>query len=44
MRRPIAICNFNQADYSRWEGQEGVGLQGGNGTGLELKNAAAFIR
>ncbi len=28
MRRRVAICNFNLADYSRWDGQEGVGLQG----------------
>ena len=33
MRRRGAICKFNPADYSRWEGQEGVGLQGGNATG-----------
>ena len=26
----VAICNFNPVDYSRWEGQGGVGLQGGN--------------
>ena len=30
MRRRVAICNFNLAVYSRWDGQEGVGLQGGN--------------
>ena len=29
MHQRVAICNFNLADYSRQEGQEGVGLQGG---------------
>ena len=42
MRRPVAICKFNPADYSRWEGQEGVGLQGGNATSLDQKKAATF--
>ena len=32
MRRRVAICNFNLTLYSRWEGQEGVGMQGGNAT------------
>ena len=32
MRRRVALCNFNPVDYSRWEGQEGVGLQGRNAT------------
>ena len=38
MRRPVALCNFNLADYSRWDGQEGVGLQGGKATDVEQKN------
>ena len=29
MLRRVALCNFNLADYSRQEDQEGVGLQGG---------------
>ena len=41
MRRHVAICKFNPADYARWEGQEGVGLQGGNATGLEQKNGGS---
>ena len=41
MRRPVALCNFNPADYSRWEGQEGVGLQGVNATGLDQKNGGS---
>ena len=41
MRRHVAICNFNLADYARWEGQEGVGLQGGNATGLDQKNGSS---
>ena len=41
MRRRVALCKFNLADYSRWEGQEGVGLQGGNATGLGQKNGGS---
>ena len=41
MRRRVAICKFNLADYSRWEGQEGVGLQGGNATGADRKNGGS---
>jgi len=41
MRRHVAICKFNPEGYSRWEGQEGVGLQGGNATGLEQKNGGS---
>ena len=41
MRRRVAICKFNPADYARWEGQEGVGLQGGNTTDLEQKNGGS---
>ena len=38
MRRRVALCKFNPADYSRWEGREGVGLQGGKATDVEQKN------
>jgi len=41
MRRRVAICKFNPADYSRWVGQEGVGLQGGNATDLTQKNGGS---
>ena len=44
MRRRVAICKFNLADYSRWEGQEGVGLQGETPPALSRRTAAAFIR
>ena len=44
MRRRVAICKFNPADYSRWEGQEGVGLQGETPPALSRRMAAAFIR
>ena len=44
MRRRVALCNFNPADYSRWEGQEGVGLQGETPLVLVKRMVAAFIR
>ena len=42
MRRRVAICKFIPADYARWEGQEGVGLQGENATDLEQKNGGSI--
>jgi len=41
MRRRAALCNFNPADYSGWEGQEGVGLQGGKATNLAQTNGGS---
>ena len=44
MRRLVAICNFNLADYSRQESQEGVGLQGGNATDVRADKHPLAVR